>query len=279
MFERHIAAACVAFGLSAGIGFAGERPTDAILDLLSLPQTIEVMRKEGLAYGAELGADMVTMGPNSGWAETVARIYDTERMEETVRAGVAAAWQESPGDLARLEAFFSKESGQRVVQLEISARDAMSEPGIEEAARMAWQTESAKPEEEQDPRLDLIEAFIDSNDLVEANVVGAMNSSYAFYLGMVDGGAFEMTEEDILREVWSTEDESRADTREWLYGYMMMSYRPLEVAALDSYVDMAKSADGRALNRALFAGFDRMYTDISYALGRALAQQMTAQDL
>ncbi|MDA7429802.1 DUF2059 domain-containing protein [Primorskyibacter aestuariivivens] len=279
MFQRHFFASCVALGISATGLWAEDRPTDAILDLLSLPQTIEVMRKEGLSYGAELGADMLMSGPNSGWSATVERIYDTERMEETVRAGVAAAWEEGQGDLETLTAFFADDAGQRVVQLEISARDAMSETGIEEAARLAWRVEADKPEDEQDPRLELIAEFVESNDLIEANVVGAMNSSYAFYLGLVEGGAFEMTEEDILREVWSTEAENREDTREWLFGYMMMSYRPLEVEALAAYVDMAKSEDGRALNRALFAGFDRMYSDISYALGLALAQQMTAQDL
>lgn len=279
MFQRHIIAAAAAIGLSAGGGWAEERPTDALLDLLDLPETIEVMRKEGLGYGAELGDDMLSPGGSAGWTAAVERIYDTARMEETVRAGFAEAWAEEGADLAPLMEYYGTEDAQRVVGLEISARDAMSDSSIEDVARAAWLAAEQAAETTPNPRLDLIARFIEANDLIEANVVGAMNSSFQFYAGLVDGGAFEMTEDDILREVWSTETESREDTREWLHGYMLMAYGPLEADTLESYVDMAASDNGRALNRALFAGFDRMYSDISYALGRALADQMTAQDL
>lgn len=279
MFQVHIIAATAAFGLLAASGSAQERPTDAILDLLALPDTVAVMRKEGLSYGDELGQDMLSMGGTSGWAAAVDRIYDTERMEDTVRAGFAAAWAEQDAAIDPLITFFSGENGQRVVQLEISARDAMAEPEIEDAARAAWIDAAHDAETEPDMRLDLIADFIETNDLIEANVVGAMNSSFEFYLGLVDGGGLEMTEDDILREVWSSEAENREDTREWLNAYMLMAYRPLEIEVLQDYVALAGSQNGRALNRALFAGFDRMYSDISYALGRALARQMTAQDL
>ena len=36
---------------------------------------------------------------------------------------------------------------------------------------------------------------------------------------------------------------------------------------------------GRALNRALFAGFNKMYDDISYARGMAVAREMQVQEL
>lgn len=279
MFHRHIIAAVTALGVLSVAATAQDRPTDEILDLLGLPETVSVMRKEGLGYGSELGQDMLSLGANAGWAAAVERIYDTDRMEETVRQGFAAAWAEEGGDLAPLISYFSGEEGQRVVGLEISARDTMSDNEIEEAARAAWLEAAQDAEDTPNPRLDLIGTFIERNDLIEANVVGAMNSSFQFYLGLVDGGAFEMSEDDILREVWSTEADSREDTREWLNAYLLMAYRPLEVETLQSYVDVVASDNGRALNRALFAGFDQMYSDISYALGRALADQMTAQDL
>ncbi|NVK60443.1 MAG: hypothetical protein HWE37_10270, partial [Rhodobacteraceae bacterium] len=100
-----------------------------------------------------------------------------------------------------------------------------------------------------------------------------------FYLGLVDGGALEMSERDIADEVWSQEPETRADTREWLYGYLLMSYGPIADKDLEDYVALSSTEEGKAMNRALFDGFNAMYDEISYALGLAAAQQMMAQDL
>ena len=117
------------------------------------------------------------------------------------------------------------------------------------------------------------------NDLIEANVAGALNASYRFYAGLVEGGAIEMTESEILADVWSQEEETRTDTTEWLYGFLLMAYQPLDADQMDAYVALSASPEGRALNRALFDAFNKMYDDISYGLGLAVAQQMRGQDL
>lgn len=270
-------ATAAALVLTTPVWAQATRATDALLDQLGLPETVAVMRQEGLDYGEELAADMLPGGGGRSWTEVVQRIYDTERMEATVRNGFASAWAEENLSLEDLAAFFATDAGREVIRLEISAREAMIDDSVEEAAREAYR-DSAE-ETGSDPRLQLIEDFIEANDLIDANVVGAMNSSYEFYAGLVDGGAFEMSEEEILGVVWDSEADNRSDTREWLFAYMMLAYRPLEEAALRDYVELASSDQGRALNRALFAGFDRMYGEISYALGLALARQMTAQEL
>ncbi len=108
---------------------------------------------------------------------------------------------------------------------------------------------------------------------------GALNASFHFYRGLVDGGAFEMTESDILRDVWDQEDNTRNDTREWLFAFLLMAYGPLEDGELSDYVALSGTDAGQALNRALFAGYNRMYDELSYALGLAAAQQMKTQDL
>ena len=80
---------------------------------------------------------------------------------------------------------------------------------------------------ERDPRLDLLDRFAEANDLIEENVSGALNSNLAFYRGMSEGGAFtgaEMTEEEMLSEVWSQEDDIRAETAGWLYPFLMLAY-------------------------------------------------------
>lgn len=159
--------------------------------------------------------------------------------------------------------------------MELAARREMIDDDVESAAREAFQGLDGSA----DPRLALLDAFVDANDLLESNVVGALNASYEFYLGLADGGAIAMSEDEILAEVWSQEPDTRADSREWLYAYLLMAYAPMSDAALGDYIDMSSTPEGRAMNRALFAGFNGMYDQISYALGRAAARQMIAQEL
>ena len=83
----------------------------------------------------------------------------------------------------------------------------------------------------------------------------------------------------MLAQVWEQETEIRADTEEWLMAYLMVAYGKLSNAEIEAYVALSETAEGRALNRGLFAGFDGMYADLSYALGLAVAQQARGEDL
>ncbi len=69
------------------------------------------------------------------------------------------------------------------------------------------------------------------------------------------------------------------DTSVWVYAYMLLAYYPLDDAEVARYATFAETSAGRALNRALFDGFGRAYEDASYALGRAVALNMVAEDL
>ncbi len=249
------------------------RPADALLDRLGLPEIVQIMREEGIGSGTEMARDLIPGGATQGWQASVARIYDTDAMEEVVRA----EFQESFGDTdaTPLLRFFGSETGERVVEVELSARRALIDDGVEAAAREVFRGLDGSSDE----RLGLVTDFVQANDLVEANVTGALNASFQFYAGLVDGGALEMTEREILDEVWSQEPETRADSREWLYAYLLMAYEPLPEGDLEAYVDLSSSPEGKAMNRALFAGFNTMYDNISYALGLAAAKQMQAQEL
>jgi len=269
MFLR-TAFVATAFALAAPV-FAA--PEDDLIEALGVPQMVQIMREEGQGYGADLGRDMLPGGSDAAWEAVVDRIYDTDAMLETVRAGFA---EEIEGtDLDPLLDYFTSDAGARIVGLEISAREAMVSEDVEEAARDAYRMAAA----EEDPSLEPLEALIEANDLVEANVVGALNASFAFYKGLADGGGLEMSEAEMLSDVWGQEDETRADTREWLFAYMMLAYGPLGEEALADYVALSETTEGQALNRALFAGFNDMYDKLSYALGLALSQQMQGQDL
>jgi hypothetical protein len=130
-------------------------------------------------------------------------------------------------------------------------------------------TPSARPSPSEDPRIDLLTDFIETNDLVERNVSGALNSNFAFYRGLSDGGAFEVEipEELMLAEVWGQEPELRRDTIEWLYSFQLSAYSGLEDADIEAYTAFSATDAGAALNAALFAAFDTVFNQLSYELG------------
>lgn len=252
--------------------FASEA-TDRLLSALGMEQMIALMREEGLSYAVELGDEMLPGGYSDSWGAMVARIYDTDAMEIAVRRGFAKGLEGV--DLAPLEAYFYSPQGETIVSLELSARAAMMDPAIEEDAK-----ERARAfERAGDDAFVLIDEVVAAGDLLEANVVGALNSNIQFYSGLVDGGAFELSEAEILADVWEQEEVTRADTRDWLYGFLIMAYSPLEPGAIEAYTAMSNTSEGKALTAALFQGYDSMYGDISYALGLATARAMRAEEI
>lgn len=244
-----------------------------LIDALRITEVAGLMRREGLNYAQDLNDEMLNGQGGAFWQTQVDQIYNPERMVETVRAGLEAGLSRSQTDTA--SAFFDSTEGQRIVELENAARAAMQDETIEEAAR-----ESCVARSDQDaPHLSLIDTFIQINDLIERNVAGALGSNYQFYSGLIDGGSAVMSEDDILREVYGQQAEIRADVDTWLCGYLLLAYRPLPIDELDTYVDFYKSPTGTALNAALFDGYETMYRDIAYALGRAVALNASGDDI
>ena len=111
--------------------------------------------------------------------------------------------------------------------------------------------------------------------------MGAMNSNYAFYTGLLDGNALprQLTEQQVLTDVWNQEEAIREDTTEWVYSYLMLAYRPLSDEDLEVYTALSETPEGRALNRALFAAFDEVFTGISRTLGLAAARFIAGRDI
>ncbi|MFW2544036.1 hypothetical protein ACN2XU_15485 [Primorskyibacter sp. 2E107] len=248
-------------------------PVDELMRAVHIEEMIEIMRTEGLNYGEVLARDMLGVPGNAAWQAMLTRIYDTEKMGKVVRDTFRRSFGETQAE--PLIDFFDSARGDQIVQLELDARRAMVDEDVEAAARSSFQDLEGSDDE----RLAQVREFIAANDLIEANVTGAMNASFQFYRGLVDGGAFVMSEQEILADVWSQEPETRAETREWLFAYMLLAYGPLEDRAMEAYIEMSSTPEGKALNRALFDGFNTMYDEISYALGLAVAQQMKGEDL
>lgn len=248
---------------------------DALLSAVGMPDLIEIMREEGIDYGATLEEELFPGRGGDSWQAIIRQTYDGERMLEEFSDRFAA---ELAGDnVQTMLDFFTSERGQRIVSFEISARRALLEDGIEEAAIETWE----EAREEGSDRLSQIERFVEANDLVESNVMGAMNANYAFYTGLLDGNAFprQLTEDQVLSDVWGQEDAIREDTAEWVFSYLMLAYQPLSDEDLEVYTALSETEEGRALNRALFAAFDDVFTDISRTLGLAAARYISGQDI
>ncbi|MCA0954035.1 DUF2059 domain-containing protein [Mameliella alba] len=248
-------------------------PIDDLMGALRISEMVEVMRDEGMTYGSELADDLLPGGDSLAWQVLVSDIYDNESMLAVVEKGFAGAIAET--DVDPLMAFFNSDLGKRIVDLELSARKAMVDDAVEEAAREKYRSLQGS----EDSRLAQIQRFVEVNDLLEANVSGALNASYRFYSGLVDGGALRLSESEILSDVWQQEESTREDTREWVYAYLLLAYEPLSDEDLEAYIALTETAQGRALNQALFAGFNNMYDTISYALGLAAARLMQQQEL
>ncbi|MGP6086179.1 DUF2059 domain-containing protein [Antarctobacter jejuensis] len=265
----------LAVALATGTSAAPLRaePVDDLLEALQIEEMLEIMRVEGMAYGEELAEDLIPGGHSPRWEGLLAQIYDPEKMHTVMRGSFAEIIAES--DPAPLIAFFSSDLGKKVIQLELSARRAMIDDAVEEAARQTYRDLKGTD----DARFKQIDRFIEVNDLLEANVTGALNASFRFYSGLVEGGGLGMSEAEILQDVWSQEQETRDDTQEWIYGFLLLAYEPLTDEELDAYIALSETSQGRALNRALFAGFNDMYDEVSFALGLAAAQMMQQQEL
>lgn len=261
----------------AGTAAALRPEVAALMETMRIADIVAILREEGIDYGRTLETDMFPGAGGSGWQATVGLIYDGARMEGAFGASLNTALEGQGEATEAARAFFGSDIGQKVLRLEIEARRALLDDGTEEAAKVAWQEMAA----EGGARVDLLEAFVAANDLVESNVMGALNSNLAFYQGMVEGGAFgeEMTEEQMLSDTWAQEPEIRASTSDWIYPYLALAYGPLSDAELQQYIDFSLSPAGQALNVALFAAFDDVFTPVSKALGLAVARQMQGQDI
>ena len=249
----------------------------ALVETMKIADIVAILREEGVDYGRTLQADMFPDAGGQGWEASVSLIYDAPRMQEALVATVTRELAQSPQAIAEMQAFFGSELGQKVLTLEVEARRTLLDDAAQEAARIAWEDLAAGGTS----RVDLLERFVAANDLVESNVMGALNANLAFYSGMQDGGAFggEMTEEQMLTDVWAQEADVRQQTTEWLYSYLTLAYGPLTDEELEQYLAFSESDAGQALNSALFVAFDDVFTPISRALGVAVARQLQGQDI
>ena len=247
---------------------------DSLIDATRLTEVLGVMREEGLSYAESLEADLFAGQGGRAWMGEADRIHALDRSLADMRGSLTETLIEDTIDPAI--AFFASPLGQKIVAAELSARAAMLDKEVDAIASEV----SAEKIAANDPRIDALRRFIEANDLIESNVVGGLNSNFAFYRGLVDGGAFEgdITESQMLAEVWEQEAALRVSSEEWLLSYLGLAYSALNDAELEAYIEMSDTEAGGAFNRAVFEAFDVLFTRTSYELGKAAARFMTAED-
>lgn len=251
-------------------------PADRVSEVMRLADLFQVLREEGIAYGADLQADMFPAGGGAEWTAEVSGIYDAERLQSAFTAALQSQLSAQPEAQKAVIDFFASDLGQKIVGLEIEARRAFLDTATEEAARVAAEDAAAARE----PKVALVRQMIEVGDLLEMNVAGALSGSLAFMTGMSESGAYGAIPQDqLLSDVWGQEDQVRADTSTWLNAYLGLAYHPLTEAELQSYVEFWESDAGQRLNAALFSAFDQVFRQVSLDLGRAAGRAMQGRDI
>ncbi len=261
----------VAFVLTALPAYADTPRINRLYELMQLSTSVEILRDEGLQYALE-SEEVLFNGPAAGdWQAAMREVYDVARLEMIVTEGFSKAL--SGVDLTTLIAFYESQPAQRVLELELSARRAFLIRDVEEEARAMW-----RQNPEDSVHADAIRAYIEVNDLIERNVIGAMNSNVLF-LRALAAGEPGLSEAQILEDVWGEEEAMRIDTREWMFAFLTMAYAPLDRADMQANLAIWETEAGQALNNAIFIGFDDMLERVSEDLGAAAARMLVQEEL
>lgn len=247
-----------------------------LAEALHLPEVFDIMAEEGRDYGVTLEDEMFPGLGGAAWAADVDRIYDAKR---TYPNFLRAFSNRLSGNAAlpEIEAIVTSDIVRKASMLEVSARRALLDKEVEEAARMRFEELAGQ----NDPRCRLVENFIQANDLLEVNVAGGLNAARAFYEGLSAGGAFDtpMTSEQILQEVRMQEPEIRSEAETWLGAVLNMAYAPMTEAEMHQYVALSQGRAMHVLNGALYSAFDESFVGVSHDLGRAAAKYIAGEAL
>lgn len=259
-------------------GAQAQRLSDRVLDAMQIVPLFDVLQQEAVASGIDLGAEMMPGRDLAGWEATLLRLNDPARILPEFRDAFAAALPdgpEGPGDA--ILAYLTTPQGNRIVTLELSARMALNEPGIEDVVLERFMADAAAG----DDHAVAVERYIEVNDLVERNVQGALAANAAFLTGLRDGADVPgfMGSGDVFGDVWAQEPAIRDSTRDWLRAFVSLAYRPLDADDMASHIAFSATPAGQDMNDAIFAAFDAVLVDLSYDTGVALARMLASQEL
>lgn len=253
-----------------GVPLQADQKVDRLAQAMHLSHVMEILVQEGQGHREELDETLLDNTGGAFFESQVSDIYDPVWMQKQLTDAFEAGLSDAQLDQAIL--FFESDLGQTIVALENSARQAMSDQAIEDMAREAYDSVKRNT-----TRFELVDEYIQANDLIEKNVQGALSSDYSFFQGLdVDA---QGDDQELLAELLSQKKSRAAETEAWLYSFLLMAYRPLDETQMRENIAFSRTETGGALNDALFDGFDRMFNDISFRMGRAVARTLRASDL
>lgn len=249
------------------------RAETALAQVLRLGELSEQLHEEGLGYGAVIDRDMLNGEGGVSWRLQVTGIYAPARIESRIADTLAA--QLSTAHKDQITAFFTSPPGQQILTLELDARRLMADETFEQRVIDDLKDRA----HEGTPLFEAVERFMSVNSLVDYNVSGALNANFHFMRSFAREGGGPTPEAEILATVWADAEAIEANVSEWLLAYMTTAYAPLDLHELETYIAFSETEAGQALNKALFAGFDTLYQEISQDLGKAAARALQSHDL
>lgn len=255
--------------------FAKPDQIDALWTAMRMQEFVEVLSEEGRNDAQGFSQSLFPDSDGQAWENVIQTIYNPATMARNFKNALAE--ELATRDISGAIKFFQSDLGKRSIELEITARNAMLDPDIEGISRDNYY----RMRDENDPALSLIRAYADANDLVDENVVGTMNGNYAFLKTLADEGQGPFADDPgaILNEIWSQEEEIRAETIEWVMSYYSFCYQPLSQDELRGLIEFSKGADAQRLNSALFSAFNTLFVTIAAELARESAQLMKSERL
>ncbi|WP_134726629.1 hypothetical protein [Paracoccus luteus] len=208
------------------------------------------------------------------WAQAVRRIATPDRLARGLRAGldqaIADMGARPPAPLAEAVAFWTGDLGRRALSLQLSARVALVDPGVEAAASAAFAEAMARA----DPRAAQVTRLIAAADLVDPAVALSLNMGMAMLRGLRDAGglAVPLSDDDIAAEVAAQEAQLRAQLAGWAEALLYLSCAGLTDAEVEVLIAIAASPGGRELSALADRAALVALTDVARSLGRASAR-------
>lgn len=249
----------------------------ALSEAYRLPALFDAIAHEGRDAADAIAQDVLQGQGGAAWARAIDDIYDPERLHDRFLGLLSAELQRRAAVYEAAMAFARSPAGAAVIEAEVRIRAELREPGAERD--MEAQLERARGIES--PALAFVRERIGANNLIEQNVSIGLNGSLAYFSGFMAAAppGMGLSEGQIAAEVWAQEEDIRAETVDWLEGYLLRAYATLSDGARAALMAHARSAEGDAFNTAMFRAYEVTFAELSEALGIAVGRALQMREL
>lgn len=250
--------------------------SDAYDDLyaaLKFDKVVDIIVQEGRDEAGDVANTYLEPQHHSDFIDKLAAYYEKARIAEQVKDLLREKVTSQDAD--RALAFYLTESGQLFAGLEVSARAAIMDQGVQEAAiEMAKSAAS-----QEDPKAAQIAKLISDMDWINKNMVSVFESQYAFLIRLAEVEGFNLNQAAIFDLLSEQENEIRTGINEWLQGFLFMAYAPTTLEQVTEYFAFLNSPTGRVLDAAFFDVFDQIDYGASVLMGTEVAAILSLQNL